>query len=417
MILYLLRYYCGAKLYSVLPVRLVKKIQIRKYRKLFNWARENSEFYKKIYADAGITDLEIKTIEDIKKIPIVTKDMMKAYGLQNVLTCDKTDKIIETSTSGSSGKPMIVYSNKKEYFAGYVRTFLAFRDYNPFKTFGQIGMYTTKSKIEKRTFLSYLQKKIGLFRYESISVFSPPQEIIQKITEKKINIISTTPTCAQVLINELKRTEKKLKIRTIVLSGETLFDELRKDIKTYLQGKIINVYGYTEHPSFSWTAPDKDYFTYPLNSSYIEYINTVEIDGERYAEPVLTNLVNKTMPFIRYHVGDQSKLLNTDNKIGKVIGRVDDIIKLDNGELLFMLQLYKFSKIHDYTQFKILQKKDRSIHFQAVCNQGVDKNKLRERIINTWNEDFSEQPIKVEFLKELPIDRKTGKFKKLEVEN
>ena len=50
------------------------------FLKLFNRAYDNSSFYKKLYSDAGIKKDDIKCLEDIKKLPIITKDMIKAHA-------------------------------------------------------------------------------------------------------------------------------------------------------------------------------------------------------------------------------------------------------------------------------------------------------------------------------------------------
>ena len=417
MILYLLKYYLESKLFSFMPEKWVKKMQLKRIRKIFEWSKENSEFYKKIYSDAGVLDLQIKTEEDIKKIPFVDKEMMKIYDIESILTCPKSEELVVTSTSGSTGVPIDIYSTKKEHFAGYVRTFLATKSYNPFKLYGFIGIYRHKEEIEKRSFLDYCQKYFGLFRRESFSVFTAPEEIIKKLKEQKINILSATPSCMKVLIAKLKETGDKLSIKVVILSGETLFDDLKEDIKTYFHAKVINIYGCMEHPTLSWTDPDGASFNYPSNSIFVEYVNPIRIDGDLYGELVITNFANKTMPFVRYKIGDHVKILDSNKKMGKIIGRIDDLIELENGAKIFMVQLYPFDPLEEYSKYKILQKKDKSIYFQAVCCPGVDKRRLEKKIIHIWEENFGKQSIKVEFLNEIPVSLKTGKFKLLERES
>ena len=315
MILYLLKYYFESKLFSFMPEKWVKKMQLKRFRKIFEWAKENSEFYKKIYSDAGVLDLQIKTEEDIKKIPFVDKEMMKIYDIESILTCPKSENLVINHTSGSTGQPFDVYSTKKEHFTSYVRTFLALTGYNPFKTFGVIGIYESKERIEKHSFLYYCQKYLGLFRREAFSVLTPPEKIIERLKGRKINILSSTPTCFKVLIDELKKTGKKLSVKYVVTAGETLFDDVRDDIKTYLQAKIINVYGCTEHSSLAWTVTGQTCLNYPANSVFLEYINPVEIKGNLYGELVITNFVNKTMPFVRYKIGDHVKILDSYKKM------------------------------------------------------------------------------------------------------
>lgn len=417
MIFFLLKYYFESKLFSFMPEKWVKKMQLKRIQKIFEWSKENSEFYKKIYSDAGILDLQIRTEEDIKKIPIVTKEMILSHETEFVLTRPKSANLVITGTSGSTGKPIDIYLTKREHFTSYIRTFLALPAYNPFERFVFIGLYKQKEKIERQSFLYYCQKYFGLFRREIFSVFTSPEEIIERLKGRKINILSSTPSCLILLLDELKKSGETLSVKYVVVSGETLFDDLRDDCKTYLQGKIIDVYGCTEHPSMAWTLPDEDSYTYTLNSVFVEYINPVEINGDLYGELVITNFVNKTMPFVRYKIGDHVKLLASYKKMGLIKGRADDIMELNNGRKVFMYQLYVFfNHIPGFSQYKFLQKKDKKIYFQAICKPGVDKQVLEQTVLDAWEKHLGDHPFGVEFLTEFPLSGETGKFKRMEVE-
>ncbi|WP_347840300.1 AMP-binding protein [uncultured Draconibacterium sp.] len=416
MIIYLLKYYLETKLFALMPEKWVANKQLRKFKKTFEWARENSDFYNNLYAKAGVANLKIESINDIAKVPIIDKELMNKSNIKTILTCKQTDKLVITNTSGSTGVPIDIYSTKAELFTGYVRTFIATKFYNPFKPYGFIGLYEHKEAVEKHTFIYYLQKHLGLFRRETFSVFTPPAELIQQLKAKNINVLFSTPSGLKVLIAKLKEKNDRLRFRVVVVSGETLSEDLRTDIKRYLDAKVIDVYGCMEHPSLSWTDPNGDFFNYPSNSVYVEYINKMQIEGEWYGELVITNLANKTMPFVRYKIGDRVKILDSNKRMGKISGRVDDIIEYENGDQIFMIQLYPFDAIFDYSQYKVIQKKDKSVYFQAVCNSGVDKDKLKRRIESVWKECFGNNPVVVEFVKDLPINSKTGKFKLIERE-
>ena len=399
-----------------MPESWVERKQLKKFRKTFEYACRNSTFYKKFYKDTGVYDLKIKTFEDVNKIPLVDKAMLNHNKIEDILSRDNTKDLVVTNTSGSTGVPIDIYSTKKELFAGYVRTFLATKHYNPFRRFGFIGLYDHKKEIERNTFLYYCQKYCGLFRRECFSVFTPSEELIAQLKAKKISVLSTTPSGLRILVDKLKESGEKLNLKVIVVSGETVMDELRSDVKTYLKAKMIDVYGCMEHPSLAWTNPDGNFFIYPSNSVYVEFINPVEIGGVTYGELVITNFSNNTMPFIRYKIGDHVKILNSNKKMGKILGRIDDIIEYDDGYKIFMIQLYPFDSIFDYSQYKVIQRKNRNVYFQAVCNQGVNRKKLEKRIIREWEICFGNHQVEVEFVDALPIDKKTGKFKLIECE-
>ncbi|WP_297092400.1 hypothetical protein [uncultured Draconibacterium sp.] len=417
MIIGLLKYYIESKVFQLLPAEQVQKIHIKRFRKVFEWAREHSEFYRKLYQQAGIMDLTITNLDDIQKVPLVTKEMMLAHHRQDVLTIKLTDELIVTSSSGSTGKPFDVHWSKKEYFKSYVRTFLALPFYNPFRRFVFIGLFKQKEIIERKSFLSFCQRHLRLFRRENYSVLTPFNEIAQSLYDRKIGVLSSTNSCLFLLVEELKKHKKKLRVNYVVVSGETLSDALRHDLKTYLNAKVVDVYGCTELTSMSWSVPDKSVYNYALNSVMPECLNPQKINGEYYGEFVFTNFVNKTMPFIRYRVGDQIARTNNYKKMGRVSGRNDDIMLLNNGRKVFMYQLYIFfNPLGGFVQYKFLQRKDKTIVFQAIGKPGIDKQKLARKIKETWLLNYGTHPFEVEFKEELPINKTTGKFKRVEVE-
>ncbi|MFW5851243.1 MAG: hypothetical protein ACOCWB_03375 [Bacteroidota bacterium] len=390
---------------------------MRKVNKLISRAYNKSDFYKKQYKQFSEKDLYIHTIEDLQKLPIVSKDDMKQFNASEIIMRKNIDNLIVRSTSGSTGKPFDTYLTKKEYFTSYFRTFFSLHKYNPFSYFCLIGVYKQKEEIEQKSFLFYLQKYFGLFRRKAYSVFTPIHEIVADFRKTKISILSATPTCLEVLIEELKKHNEKLNVGYVVLFGETLMDDVKADIKTYLQAKIINVYGCMEHPSLAWTKPDKEYFDYAPNSIILEYINPVTINGDLYGELVITNLVNKTMPFIRYKIGDHVKIHNDYRKMGKIIGRIEDVITLKNGTQLFRLQVWSvFRNLHECQQYRLLQKKDKSVHFQCVCKKNENEQDVKKKVLDIWNDNFPDVPLNVDFFEELSINPKTGKFKNIEVE-
>jgi hypothetical protein len=63
---------------ETLPREKLAELQLKKFKSIFNWAYEHSKFYHKLYAEAGIEPGDIRTFEDIRKIPKVEKSMMRA---------------------------------------------------------------------------------------------------------------------------------------------------------------------------------------------------------------------------------------------------------------------------------------------------------------------------------------------------
>jgi phenylacetate-CoA ligase len=422
MILYLLKYFLEICFLGVLPASVKRHIQLKKFIKIFEYAKTNSVFYKKIYEEAGVFDLRIKSFKDVKKIPVIDKEMMISSGYESVLTTRIYKDLIIRATSGSTGKPFETYLTRQEYFTSYIRTFLALKNFNPFRKFVLIGVSQQKEEIEQKSFLGFLKKYLSLFRRETIFIDESPSQIVQKL-DRKILVLSTTPSVMKILCSELSKQGRVLNIKYLVLFGETLFDDDKECFRHYFNSKIINVYGCMELPSLSWTKPDGKYFHYLPNTALIEYCNLSKDEGKLSGQIVLTNFVNKTMPFIRYNLKDMvnldDRVLNSADKIGPVTGRIQDIIEISDEIKIHRLQLWSiFKDLTECDQYRLLQKKNGDLVFQIKLTQlhKTDSSDVKNKIQSRWKKSFHDVPLIIEIVEKIELNPGTGKYKNIEVE-
>ncbi len=61
---------------ETMPREKLRELQVKKFKRIFEWAYNNSPFYKKFYKDAGMEPGDIKTYDDIKKVPKTDKGML-----------------------------------------------------------------------------------------------------------------------------------------------------------------------------------------------------------------------------------------------------------------------------------------------------------------------------------------------------
>ena len=102
MVFQLFKYFISLIYWNMQPVEKVKKMQLRKFKEVFEYAREHNPFYRDLYTKAGVMDLDIKTWEDVEKVPIVDKDEYRRIPLEQRLSEPyNPKKHYKHSTSGS----------------------------------------------------------------------------------------------------------------------------------------------------------------------------------------------------------------------------------------------------------------------------------------------------------------------------
>jgi len=97
---------------ETLPREKLQQLQLKKFQNIFRWTYEHSKFYHQLYSDAGIEPGDIKTLDDIRKVPKVEKSMMRAiqgkdpYPYGDILSVPIEQVTEYRQTSGTTGQPV-----------------------------------------------------------------------------------------------------------------------------------------------------------------------------------------------------------------------------------------------------------------------------------------------------------------------
>jgi phenylacetate-CoA ligase len=95
-----------------LPQEQLRTLQLRKFKNIFEWAYERSKFHRRLYQEAGLEPGDIKTFEDIRRVPQVEKSMMRSIQRKDPFPygealCVPLEEVVEfRQTSGTTGQPV-----------------------------------------------------------------------------------------------------------------------------------------------------------------------------------------------------------------------------------------------------------------------------------------------------------------------
>lgn len=405
-------------------VSAVRKMQLRKFRQLFEYARQHSKFYREYYGDHGVSDLKIECYADIAKVPSIDKSILRSHETRNIMTRDIDGHIQIHSTSGSSGEPFQVAFDRFAYYSAHVRLVKALMagGYHPFKKALLLSRYDSGHHFEiEEEFvgIGFLQKQLGLFRRELISVFAPVEAIIRKIEEMKPFVVWSTPSIMEIIARELKKTGRKLDIPLVLFMSENLSPEFLESFKERIGREYIDLYGCMESPSIGYGSNQVENKKVFANSTMVEVVNRGFETGRVIGDVIITNLVNRTMPLIRFDLGDRVEVLGQDNSpfrtIGRLHGRSDDIIYFGDRYTLAHHHSYQlFRDFHECLQYKFIEKAGGVIVLQLRVDESVDRESVKTRALQRWSEKYPDYPLTIEWKEEFAIDRRTGKFKVIE---
>lgn len=425
LIIRLIAYYCSLIYWHNASVDSTKKMQLKKFNNLFQYACRNSEFYHHFYKEAGVLNLKINSFDDIKKIPIIDKTILKKYSIDKIITTAITPKLNQHMTSGSSGEPFKIYFDKYSDYSAHIRVFFALRKiahYNPLKKITLITRYKEKDKFQVEgdlSLISKLQRFLGIFQREIISIYSDPDYIIDRIYNSTPYILWSTPSILEIVVNRMIEKNISMQIPFLFFTSENLSPLQYSKFNTHLSKNIVDIYGAMESPCLGFELNKcGQRIVYP-NSNLFEIINLRNTDNGETGDVIITNLMNYTMPIIRYDLKDICMTLNTpgfpNKEIGEIVGRIDDILEFPDGTKFAHHHAYEmFMDFEECDHYKIVQLKDKTIQLQIKPNPKFLQQEVIEKAHQRWNKRFPGEKIEIILSEKFEINPLTGKFKNIE---
>jgi phenylacetate-coenzyme A ligase PaaK-like adenylate-forming protein len=352
--------------------------QLSELKRVVNQAYNNTSFYKEKYDKAEFHPSQIKTLADIKLIPLLTRDEVKNNG-ENMVDRTFKGKLYKSVTSGTTAKPLTIYRDKataqKEYAA------ICYQ-------WSRIGYQPGDGRIEFRGILdketTFIQLKHE--RVLRVNIIEMAEEnvdsILNAIKKSGYNYIHGYPGSIYKFFKLVKQKYGEfpadINIKAFLLASENIFDWqidlMREMIPT---AKVICHYGQAEKVALGAWNDDENYHFIPSYS--ITEIEENNIIG--------TSFISDVMPLIRYEVNDSMELKST-NPIGdKVLfpivsvisGRMEDITYTTEGKSVPpALVTFPFKNLKLIESCKIIQ--NTKTEFDVIIQSSNNREVLNEEI-------------------------------------
>lgn len=381
----------------------LKKRNEERFLHIFRRAYDKSPFYHRLYSEAGIKKEDITCLDDIKKLPVITKDMVKKHAAE-MLTVPKW-QVMAGHTSGTTGTPLTVYSSWSSIWWNQAYTYSA-RLRNGFK-YGQ-PLVSLRGNLDRNT----MHMKVHVSNTLYLSSYCINKDTVKAYYDMIIQhqpvAIEGYPSSLYTLALCMKEARLKLHIPVAFTSSETLLDYQRHLIEMQLGTEIYDNYGMTEQTIYLQEAFNhQGYYELP-GYSINEYLE----DGE-----ICTSLTNEAFPLIRYRSNDVIEIaeLNTDSPqtiVKSIEGRKEDFLICKDGSRVKRLD-FIFKGVNHVKYGQLIQENNGFLNVNIVPDQGftkLDEKTVENNVlgrIGKGNVDF-----KINLVKEADlVYTKRGKFK------
>ena len=311
----------------------LRQLQSERLVKLVKYTYDNVKFYRERMDKAGVKPEDIKSIDDISKLPFMQKQDLRDYYPTDTFAAPMKDIVRFHASSGTTGKPIVAgyTQNDLECWAeGVARCLTAYGvskedivqvSYGYGLFTGGLGAHDGASKI-------------GAAVLPTSSGNTAKQIMLMK--DLKTTTLCCTPSYALFLAESIENDQdtdvkKDLHLRVGAFGAEPWTENMRKELEKKLNIKAYDIYGLTEvsGPGVGGECEYQDGTHLWEDMFYPEIINPDTLEpcapGE-FGELVFTSLCKEAMPIIRYRTRDLTRLIYEPCKCGRTAVRMDRIL-------------------------------------------------------------------------------------------
>ena len=328
----------------------IEALQLERLKKTVEHCM-NSAFYRKRFTDIGLEPGDIKTLNDLRKIPFTTKQDLRdtyPFGIASV-PLSKCTRL--HSSSGTTGNPTVILHTQKdlEQWANAVARCLwmvGCRPEDVFQNTSGYGMFTGGLGFQ------YGAERLGMLTVPAAAGNTLRQ--LKFFTDFGTTVVHAIPSYAariyEVMCEKSIDPRRDTKLRTLVIGAEPHSEDTRKRIEEMLGVKAYNSFGMSEMcgPGVAFECPEQNGMHIWEDYYIVEIVNpdTLEPvpDGE-IGELVLTTINREAMPLLRYRTRDLTRILPGEcpcgrhhKRLDRMKGRSDDMIIM-KGVNIFPIQI------------------------------------------------------------------------------
>ena len=311
----------------------------------------NSPFYQQRFTAAKLKPEDIKTLEDLRRIPFTTKQDLRDTYPFGIASVPLRECVRLHSSSGTTGNPTVILHTRRdlEQWANAVARCLwmvGARPEDVFQNTSGYGMFTGGLGFQ------YGAETLGMLTVPAAAGNTKRQ--IKFMTDFGTTVVHAIPSYAtriyEVMQQEGVDPRRDTKLKILAIGAEPHSDEQRKRIEEMLGVKAYNSFGMSEMcgPGVAFECQEQNGMHIWEDYYIVEIINpdTLEPvpDGEM-GELVLTTLNREAMPLLRYRTRDLTRILPGEcpcgrhhRRIDRMRGRSDDMIVL-KGVNIFPIQI------------------------------------------------------------------------------
>jgi phenylacetate-CoA ligase len=418
-----LRYLRELERTQYLPLAQLEELQVRKLLDTIEHAYREAPYYTRLFDSLGLKPADFRDERDLKKLPVLSKDQVRLHQKDFLARSLKDGPLSVFKTGGSTGVPVEVLKDPHTVELVNSTGLRAFRTagWNIGEPVGMIWgnsptSFTTKEKLRHLLIGPEVYLDTMSLTDESMSAF------VEEWRRAKPTLLRGHSHSIFIFASFCNRQRiDSVRPNAIISSSMMLLPTERVAIERAFACKVTDLYGCEEVGLIGSECERHHGMHIDMENNYVELLDPAGNDvkpGEDGAV-VVTNLLNRAMPLLRYKMGDVASMPGRSCECGRTLplmnnisGRVADFLVRKDGSVVAGVSLVErtLTKFPGVAQMQIIQEDLDHIVLKIARDPNYSAETEQALIEEFKTSVGMHNDIRIEYVTAIPQE-KSGKFR------
>lgn len=317
--------------------------QIAQCRSLLELAQGRSPYYREVFRKAQFEPADFRSLQDLQRLPVIEKSTLIRNNA-DIHTNVRLGKLFRCETSGTSGQ-VLTFLRDEEWDSGNraaVMRGYSWFDVNPWDRSVYLwGFNTSPLKKAKVRILDVLQNRFRVFTYDEAEI-----KRLARHTRTAVVLHGYSSMIYNIakILNKDGQLPRPERLKLVKGTSEKIFESYQDEARKAFGMRIVSEYGAAETGLIAFECPHGSMHIH-MEGCHVEVV-----DGEA----VVTNLLSRSFPVIRYRLADSIELAPDGFEcpcgmkhtvIREVLGRVGSVVHGKTGQFPSLAFYYVFKNL------------------------------------------------------------------------
>jgi phenylacetate-CoA ligase len=381
---------------------------------------QNIPFYRQFFSTHKLSPHDFQRLEDLKILPIIEKKDIRRNPGNFFNDQMKKDQCAKSFTSGSTGEPFCSYFDMRTWIRKKYLSKLRARFACGMRPGEKTAIFSAESpeRIFKTNIMRFVQNLV--LKTENISIFDNLENGLNRLCQFRPQNAYGPPGHFFTLARAVKQKNiSTAYLKRIYTSSEFLAQPAAQFIQDVFQARIYDIYGSTEFKEVAWECDRHRGYHINEDEVICEILDkeTPAMQGQ-VGDIVLTDLLNRAMPLVRYRTKDRGIMIEGSCLCGRtfslmrpVAGRASEYVLLPDGtQLSPYLFTTSIERCRGLLQYQFIQMNKNGLLVKIILDEGAGETVVSEIEAIVKGITKGTMSITVEKTRHISIEE-NGKFK------